>query len=228
MDMVSWLSEAIAAHRRFVVGELTFEPAGGGWRLHGPRATAAERLVYSSADSLRQWVRFDEGSRYRPLSGARSLPPDWATELPGDAALCEALETIYPLAACHVDQLAGSVLRTCSLDEVLARQSGRYESASALSEPGRIAAVNVLCGRCVRTPVWNTLNANGIASSIPCPEPCSVMVSLCREAATWENDPPQPVAADPSVGFAGFETPGNELRDAWLGRRFAHTDQGED
>ncbi len=57
---------------------------------------------------------------------------------------------------------------------------------------------------------------------IPCPEPCSVLVSLCREAALWQREPPSPAQADPNVAFAAFDAPGNEIREAYLAARYGN------
>jgi hypothetical protein len=102
-------------------------------------------------------------------------------------------------------------LAVVPLDTVLGRQSGRYEVAARLSERGRAIASEVLCGECVKAPCWR--GSVPAAGEIPCPEPCSVLVALCREAALWEKDLPAPSQSDQSVGFAQFEQPGNEIRE---------------
>ena len=126
----------------------------------------------------------------------------------------EVIEAVYPLATVHQRQHAEGTLKVVPLDVVLERQSGRYEDSAALSARGRKLAVEILCGVCVRKPVWNA--ASCAASDIPCPEPCSVMVALCREAALWERERPKPAPAEPAVAVAAFEQPGNELRERFL------------
>ena len=42
------------------------------------------------------------------------------------------------------------------------------------------------------------------------------MVALCREAALWQKEPPEPVEPDASVAFADFPTPGNAIRETYL------------
>ena len=221
---MSWLSDAICPRDTFAFGELTIEPIGTGWTIRGPVSSAQSQAIDASAGGLRQWIRFDASGRYRPLTGARSLAADRSAEARDDAALVAALETIYPLSTRHITQAAEGTLQPRSLDSVLARQSGRYETAAGLSEAGRHAAVDVLC---VRTPVWEgaALPAH-TCSIIPCPEPCSVMVSFCREVASWEEVPPRPVPPDRGIGFADFESPGNELREFWLSKRRQTADKG--
>ena len=124
----------------------------------------------------------------------------------------------------HQEQAARGTLRVVGFDEMVARQRGRYRVAGELDEEGRERARGALCGGCVRTPVW----AGGTPGegAIPCPEPCSVMVALCREAALWQRQAPQPSSPDPTVPFADFSTPGNEVREAYLARTPAEVAHG--
>ncbi|MGE3073234.1 MAG: DR2241 family protein [Dehalococcoidia bacterium] len=159
-------------------------------------------------------IRADDLGRYRPLSGARTLPTGWRVRLGPELSAEDAVETVYPLALIHQRQLAERALRVVGLDEVLLRQSGRYESSSALSPQGREQAVATICGECVRRPVWDWAPCGD--GDIPCPEPCSVLVAFCREAALWEADPPSRSPVSTAIAWAAFEEPGNELRERYL------------
>jgi hypothetical protein len=46
------------------------------------------------------------------------------------------------------------------------------------------------------------------------------MVSLCREAALWQDGPPKRTTPDPRAPFAAFDEPGNEIREAYLEKRY--------
>ncbi len=215
--------EAIAAKRPFRLGEVEVAFQEGHIGLSGPRPQARPVTLDATIEALRTHVRFDERGRYRPLSGARTLPGGWRTALP--TALAEAaLEAIYPQAALHQEQAARGTLRTVTFDEVVARQRGRYRLAGALDAAGREHAREAVCGRCVRTPVWAGKTATGAA--IPCPEPCSVLLALCREAALWQQDAPAPARPNPTVAFADFTEAGNELREAYLAHAPAVTPRG--
>jgi len=126
-------------------------------------------------------------------------------------------DEIYPLAQRHMEQFERGELVPVPLDGVLRRQTGRYRAANDLDDAGRQRASDVLCGRCVKAPVWRG-DQPGI-DQIPCPEACSVLVSLCREAALWQKHPPQRADIDPQVAFAAFDVPGNEVRERFLGAR---------
>lgn len=215
--------EAIAARRDFTLGEVAMAFRGGRVELSGPRSGADAHELTGTVEALRAHVRLNEHGRYRPLSGARTMPGNWRVSLP--ATLAEAaMDAIYPQALLHQQQAAQGTLHVVPLDEVVARQRGRYRIAGELDEEGQERARDALCDRCVRTPVWAGEAASD--DGIPCPEPCSVMIALCREAALWQREPPQPSSPDPEVAFADFPTPGNEVREAYLARTPAGVSRG--
>lgn len=205
----------IARPGAWVIGELTIRASGRTAIIEGPDGHSAPIIDYEQS-VLREMVRFDQQGRYRPLPGARTLKRGWRVRCDvGEVE--EAIETIYPLALVHRREWERGALRIVSLDEVFARQQGRYRVAAELDVAGRERAREVLCGRCVKTPVWSGTGESGQSPIwIPCPEPCSVLLSLCREAALWEKGPPAATAVDRTVAFAAFEEPGNEIREAYL------------
>lgn len=203
------------------LGELTILCEGDGCAVRGPGVP--RETLPPDEDTLRRRVRMDANGRYRPLSGAQTLPEGWQVETGPALPLERAIETVYPLALTHMRLHAAGELRIAGLDDVLSRQSGRYEGSAKLPPERRALAAGLLCGQCVRIPVWNG-EACGPAE-VPCPEPCSVLVSLCREAALWEDEPPEPSAAKPGVAFAAFEEPGNSLREAYLAALNANTSE---
>lgn len=221
--MKSVAARAIAARRDFPLGEVTVAFPEEGVALSGPSTGDEPLQLAPTIEALREHVRFDGIGRYRPLSGARTLPGNWRALLP-DSLTEAAIEAIYPQAMLHQEQARRGSLRVVPFEDVVARQRGRYRIAGELDGEGREHARAVLCGVCVRTPVW----AGGEAAEggIPCPEPCSVMVALCREAALWQRERPRPSGPDPEVAFAGFATAGNEIREAYLARTPAGVRRG--
>lgn len=215
--------EAIAARRDFTLGEVAVVFRDGQVELSGPRSGTDAREITSTVEALREHVRADDHGRYRPLSGARTMPGNWRVSLPANLAEA-AMEAIYPQALLHQRQAAQGTLHVVPLDEVVARQRGRYRIAGELEAEGQERARDALCGRCVRTPAWAEQAAP--EDTIPCPEPCSVMIALCREAALWQREPPQPSSTDSEVAFADFPTPGNEVREAYLARTPAGVSRG--
>ena len=191
--------------------------------ISGLRTGASPVVLEGTIEALREHVRLDEHGRYRPLSGARTMPGNWRISLP-ESLLEAAIEAIYPQALLHREQATGGMLRIVTFEEMVGRQRGRYRVAGELGEEGRERAREALCGRCVRIPVWAGRMAG--ESEIPCPEPCSVMIALAREAALWRREPPPAADPDPTVPFADFSTPGNEVREAYLARTPAEVAHG--
>ena len=191
--------------------------------LSGPRLRAQPVALEPTIEALREHVRSDGCGRYRPLSGASTMPGNWRISLPTNLTEA-AIETIYPQALLHQEQAAQGTLRVVPFEEVVTRQRGRYRVAGELDAEGRERTLAVLCGRCERTPAWAGEAAS--QEAIPCPEPCSVMVALCREAALWQREPPAPISPDATVAFADFAAPGNEIREAYLAGALAGVAHG--
>ena len=208
------VSPALDGQVTVVMGELFLRFGADEAFLEGPGANPGERQIDPEPDAIREFTRSDGRGRYRPLSGARTLPRNWHARFATLDALTAAVDAIYPLAFEHIAAHDEGRLRVVPLEDVLARQSGRYASASETSERGRAIASAALCSRCARAPVWR--GAGVEEGAIPCPEPCSVLVSLCREVAFWERDRPERREADPSCVYAAFEQPGNEIREHCL------------
>lgn len=201
------------------IGELTVHLGTDEAVIEGPAGAAEAEEVVPSAHVLRALARFDAAGRYRPLSGARSLRSGWFARCPDLETLSVALDAVYPLAQVHTADWADGTLRVVPLAAVLSRQSGRYAAAAQLSPAGRGLAGDLLCRLCVRTPVWR--GAAPADGAIPCPEACGVLVSLCREAALWEEAAPPSAPVDLKVPFAAFDRPGNEVRERYLAVRYA-------
>lgn len=203
----------------YTLGQLHIEFDGGTPVVHGPAGSRDEQAVEAREDALREWVREDASGRYRPLPTARTMRPGWYMRCADGFSLGDALGVVYPLAERHQRQLAEGSLRIVSLQEVFDRQSGRYRTAGKLPGAAREVAQRVLCAACVKVPAWH--GETGDEQDIPCPEPCSLMLSLCREAAIWEEARPAPAPVETAIPWAAFDEPGNEIREAYLRERFA-------
>ncbi len=210
-----WLAAAIASRRPFRFGELEVSFNGNQAAVEVPGDGGEMTDVSANPAAVREWTRLDVHGRYRPLSGARGIRRGWQVRCSLED-LSAILDAVYPLAPRHIAMAAEGRLRIEPLDAVLGRQSGRYRAARDTPPQIREAARDVLCGTCVRTPWWDGEPA-GLEGDIPCPEPCSVFVSLCRDL-TVLGGTPEPVDPDPAVPFATFEEPGNEIRERCLER----------
>lgn len=211
---MDWLQDAINARRPFTFGELHVSFDGDRAVVAAPAEGASQVELAPDADALRDWLRFDDTGRYRPLPGARTMRRGWRVRCPV-SQLPELLDAAYPLAPRQVALAAEGRLRIESAQATLGRQSGRYESVRDLSQQQQDVVREVLCGACIRTPFWHEASVDPRPGVVPCPEPCSVFVALARELAILEELPPE-AEVDPRVPFAAFEEPGNELRERCL------------
>jgi hypothetical protein len=179
----------------------------------GPDPRACE--LAGDPEAVRQHVRLDDEGRYRPLSGLRNLRSNWHARFTTLESFGAAVDAIYPLGQRHAALHAEGRLTVTTLDELFARQEGRYAVAADLSARGRELALGILCGSCVRVPLWTGAQVVS-EGGIPCPEPCSLLLALCREAALWEREPPAITANDAQVPLGAFETPGNPIRETYI------------
>jgi hypothetical protein len=218
------IEERIQAREAFAFGELSIAFEGDGAVIavpalapgRAPNAPGQGSVLPSLRQVVREWTRVDDAGRYRPLPGAKTMRTGWQARCePGEVMAL--LDEVYPLAERHTEQYGRGALRVVAMDEVLERQTGRYKVAAELDARGREVAQQVLCGRCVKAPVWG--GEQPASGQIPCPEPCSVMVSLCREAALWQQAMPPGAPVDSEVAFAAFDAPGNEVRETYLEAR---------
>ena len=205
------------------IGELRVTDDPGGRVLHGPRRRGPELEIAADEAAVRDYVRFDQAGRYRPLSGARGLRGGWRVACGPKFTAEEAIEAVYPLALTHRRLNQAGTLEHVPLEAVLRRQGGRYAVAGGLPAEAGLFASELLCAGCVRTPAWRGDEVE--QEGIPCPEPCSVLVSLCREAALWEQSPPESAEIEVGVAFAAFDEPGNQVRESYLRRRFERAER---
>jgi len=217
---VTSLETRLRAGEPVTLGEVTVLLERTGAEIHGPSAGGEPTEVGGGIEALREWVRFDDRGSHRPLSGARTLRHDWLFRCAAPA-LPAALDVIYPLATLHREMASAGRLRIVSLDEVLARQTRAGSGARAAPPAVQSALVRSVCAICVRSPAWyaRTEERAPVVGEIPCPEPCSVSIALCRAALAWEANSPPSNSSDPSVPFAEFENPRNALRAAYLQAR---------
>ncbi|MEO8540470.1 MAG: DR2241 family protein, partial [bacterium] len=86
-----------------VVGQLEVLTDANGMTIAVP-GVRTPRVV--APGSVAEFVRHDDAGRYRPLSGAKTLPTGWIVRLPLGADPAEVIDAVYPLATIHQRQFA--------------------------------------------------------------------------------------------------------------------------
>ena len=164
--------------------------------------------------AVRRAVRVRQTTgRYRPLAGARTLRRGWRFALPAATNCRRCIDEVYPLARRTSDSWSLGTLRVVPLDEVLRRQSGRYGVAAELDDRAGGRERALLCGTCVKTPVWRGDRSSTTGRS-PVPSRAACSSRSAAKPRCGSARPPAPAEPDPAVAFAAFDEPGNELREA--------------
>jgi hypothetical protein len=210
---MGWLEDALESRGPFAFGELHISFEGDTAVVEGP-GEGAQKELPSGPEALRQWVRRDDQGNYRPLPGAKTMPTGWRIRCPVEELVAH-LDAAYPLAPRQIALAADGKLRVELAHDVLDRQTGRYAPVRGLEDDRIDAARGSLCASCVKAPLWNDPTRLAEVGVVPCPEPCSVFVALCRELAVLKRVPAA-CPVDPSLPFAEFGEPGNATRERAL------------
>jgi len=211
----SWLAETDGARHW---GQLVIDhgPSGFEVRHRADASIDRDRLVLlDGTRALRARVRHDEGGRYRPLSGERSLPSGWILEGLDERGLHRAVRVVYPGSVADWFHGREGALAPTSFRDTAARQTGEYADLHDVNRAELAAVTAAVCGNCVRSRAWTfdgdgTRCVGGEDGDIPCREACPFF----RSAALDLDDADGPVAEreDPAVPMVAFEEPGNRYR----------------
>lgn len=208
--LISWVEEAGAAGRRFLEARLT-AMAPGVYRL---------RHVDDAAEPTSSLTRYDDpldartiaqltaAGEHRPLKTAPNLRRGWTFEALDARGLWVALDYLYPACAAHWFAGSRGTLRVTHWGETAGRQSGMYSAVGLLPEPSVRATVLACCGNavCLRQVAWGLDAADpaplpsdpeetsaaspGGDAVVPCPEACSMFISLARKVLSVERSAP--------------------------------------
>ena len=202
-DFLKWLDRS--ADRALAWGELVIgSRTDGGFtvshRADGDRpAVDPERL--EDAAAVRGHLRYDDDGRYRPLTGARTLPTGWVATATDGRALVRIVEAAYPgsIPAWYRDRT--DALEITHFDRTAARQSGRYAPLESMAVSVLEATVGPVCGGCVRDRRWgyaasDPVDATG-SGHIPCEEACPVVLEAATAASAGPGEVSGSTPADP-------------------------------
>jgi hypothetical protein len=145
---------------------------------------------------------------HRPLKTAPNLKRGWLlTDLDGKR-VCQAMDYLYPACVAHWQGGLSGTLEITDWVATAARQSGMY-SAVGLHPPDAVQDLTRACcseAVCLREVAWGfdgdsrpgvgTPRAEHEAR-VPCPEACSLFISLARKTLMLEREPRAPV---PPIG----------------------------
>ncbi|HKP75034.1 MAG TPA: DR2241 family protein, partial [Longimicrobiaceae bacterium] len=222
------------------------------------RTLSSLEWVSSDPFYARELAQVTNAGEHRPLKTAPNLRQGWALVDLDAAGLWTALDYLYP--ACGVHWHAGrtGTLRVTHWRETAARQTGIYQPVVLLPDEVVPRVVRACCADavCLRRVAWDVDERAFLPppdegpvdgdAAVPCPEACSIFVSLARQVVKLERAPRQPVpglgpmameeleqlraialaAADGTLGSVRegeFEDPVNLRRVRYLAARLADT-----
>lgn len=200
------VAAALSDHIRSqpIFGQLLIRPSGAGFELRHVLDEDATGLEFLPLSKLRSWVQTTATGAFRPLKSSPNLRRGWTTPVANAAELAEAVEAIYPgaLADWHAVR-TGRGLPT-GYREFVGRQTGMYRIAAMLSDEQAARVAHACCAAhlCLKRRLWTVpgsdSDAAGEKSSIPCLEPCAVLLELARKAMRIEQEEAVSVALAPS------------------------------
>ena len=204
--LIAWVDAAGDTGRFFLQAHLARRATGYEIRHRADAAVPTDRLLRERdpfrAREIAQ-TRSDGG--HRPLKTAPNLRRGWMLERLDEAGMWTALDYLYPACARHWHAGATGRLRVTHWSATAARQTGIY-SAVGLLERGAVRdTVRACCADvvCLRTVAWGlspelpeplqadpeSVLAPGADPVIPCPEACSLFISLARTVLSVEREP---------------------------------------
>ena len=206
--LLAWVDEAGGVGRVFL--QALIRPTGAGryevcHRLDAHRSI--ESLEFVSADPFyaRVVAQTTNDGAHRPLKTAPNLRQGWALVDLDGRGLWTALDYLYPACATHWHAERTGTLRPTHWRETAGRQSGIYSPVKLLDDDAVRNTVRACCADvvCLRRVAWEIDEGTPLGlgeegpvegdAAVPCPEACSMFISLARQVLRLERAPRTPV-----------------------------------
>jgi hypothetical protein len=206
---VRWLRDGGEAGRRFL--EVWLRPAATGRYdlLHAADCGLPRSSLDPYGDPVAaQWIaRSTAEGAHRPLKSSPNLRRGWILGGLDELAVCRAMDYLYPACIAHWHAGITGTLRVTDWAETAARQSGMYSAVGLLPTLAVNDLVRACCDEavCLRAVAWGIEGSDrpprsrdpGGGAEVPCPQACSLFISLARKALELEREPRSDV---PPVG----------------------------
>ncbi len=194
-----------------VWGQVLVE-GGNSFRLRhlSDRAADLASLKAVTIPELRKIATFNSAGEFRPLHAAPDLPPGWICSCKTAEELWRALQELYPGSVADWFAVRNGAPPVTGYREFTNRQSGMYRITQSLSDTAAAQVVRSCCPArlCLKSRFWT---AEGLPpdvvgrgdgttakSTIPCLEPCAILLELARKAARIYQEKEISVSLAPS------------------------------
>ncbi len=191
----AWVEEAPEG-RPFA--QIIIRPLRSGYELrHAADAGSSDSalVVHEESRAAREISKRTEAGEYRPLKSSPNLRRGWVLRVGDDMGLYVAMNYLYPSGVVHWYLYRNGELEVTSYRENAARQSGIYKRVQRLSDEGVQNTAKACCedAVCLKKTLWDVDEDTPLAAErgdgeIPCPEPCSIFVSLARRVRLFERE----------------------------------------
>ncbi|MBA3793348.1 MAG: hypothetical protein H0X19_04335 [Rubrobacter sp.] len=162
---------------------------------HVEDAGNSDLRLHEDPREAREISKTTEGGEYRPLKSSPNLRRGWELRVSGAVDLVVAMNYLYPAGVVHWHAHREGRLEVTSYRENAARQSGIYKRVQRLSDEGVQDTARACCedAVCLKQTLWDVDEETPLVmdrgeGDIPCPEPCSVFVSLARRVRLFERE----------------------------------------
>lgn len=217
--LVAWVEEAGAEGCLFLQVRLLARPGGDYEIRHVQDADLRLESLEIARDpyAAREIAQTTADGEHRPLKTAPNLRRGWALVGLDGRGLWTALDYLYPACAVHWHAGREGTLRVTHWRETAGRQSGIYSAVGLLPNEAVRNTARACCADvvCLRRVAWELDESTPLdvfpeeepveGARVPCPEPCSLFISLARKVLSLERSPRQPVEGLGTLGKGEVE-----------------------
>lgn len=223
--LVAWIRGAGAEGREFL--QVHLQATGDRFTVRHVEdrgADAAQLTRIADPYRAREVAQTTAEGAHRPLKTAPDLRPGWLFAELDERGLWTVLDYLYPACVAHWHAGRSGTLRVTHWADTAARQSGMYSAVKLLPEQAVRDTVAACCGDavCLRRVAWGLgrdhpaplqtevagegeIDGGDVQAVVPCPEACSLFVSLARVVLSIEREPRREVPGLGSVNDTELE-----------------------
>jgi hypothetical protein len=192
-----FVARATRHHQERTWAQVLIRPAGKRYHLcHADDRAEAELKLIPVAE-LRELAMTNARGEFRPLKSAPDLRRGWRCECDTPGELWRAMQELYPGSVPDWFAAQGEAPPVTNYREFTNRQTGMYRITQLHSDEQAARVIAACCPPhlCLKQRLWTVEGGKDIQpdkaeakSSIPCLEPCALLLELARKSARIEQE----------------------------------------